>query len=171
MELFSNATFTQLNSKLPPALKSREGEKSWAMQHRLETFEDLDEWPDSVAMAQHLIQAGPLDHPQSKSKQNSKKKRQGLKSFNVFITTAVIAPKSSTATVSRCLGRNSTLKHHLEPDDSMIVKCNISSTDDCRSFNIANAHFANTFNLYKRSTDLANLVEKWPHLSHVPIGC
>ena len=42
MELFSNATFTQLNSKLPPALKSREGEKSWAMQPRLETFEDLD---------------------------------------------------------------------------------------------------------------------------------
>ena len=86
MELYSNATFTQLNSKLPPALKSRGGEKSWAMQPRLETFEDLDEWPDGVAMAQHLIQAVPLDHPQSKSKQNSKKKRQGLKSFTLFIT-------------------------------------------------------------------------------------
>ena len=113
MELFSNATFTQLNSKLPPALKSRGGEKSWAMQPRLETFEDLDEWPDSVAMAQHSIQAGPLDHSQSKSKQNSKEKRQGPKIFNVFNTTAVIAPESSTATSSRCLGRTWYSPHHL----------------------------------------------------------
>jgi hypothetical protein len=31
MELYSNATFTQLNSKLPPALKSRGGEKGRAI--------------------------------------------------------------------------------------------------------------------------------------------
>jgi hypothetical protein len=35
MELHSHATLSQLISKLPPVLKSRWGEKSWAMQSRL----------------------------------------------------------------------------------------------------------------------------------------
>ena len=77
MELHSHATLSQLISKLPPALKSSWGEKSWAMQPRLATVEDLDEWLDGVAMAEQLIRAGSLDHSQSKPK-HSKEKRQGF---------------------------------------------------------------------------------------------
>ncbi len=83
------------------------------MQPRFATIGDLYEWPNGVAIAEHSIQAGSLYHSQFKSKQTSKEKRQGLKSFNVINTTAVIAPESSTATSSSCPGRNSTLKHHL----------------------------------------------------------
>ena len=60
MELHSHATLSQLISKLPPALKSRWGEKSWAMQPRLATVEDLDEWLDDVAMAEQSIRAVSL---------------------------------------------------------------------------------------------------------------
>ncbi len=313
MELHSHATLSQLISKLPPALKSRWGEKSWAMQPRLTTVEDLDEWLDGVAMAEQSIRAESHDHSQSNPKKNSKEKRQGSKSINVFATTAEITTEPSTAISPRCPGCNSTHKHHLKdcrqfkkipvekrvaivkenkvcfrclvlghrsrecsqkercdqanydgthhpllhgaprmypkpavetpagfsgaieaetigsrtllpivpvsiktngksvvlfalldqgsqilvmktatasqlglegpvrrvttktvegkskPVNRMIVKFDISSIDGRYSFNIVNEHVADTFNLNKRSIDLANLIKKWPYLSHVPI--
>ena len=63
MELHSHATLSQLVAKLPPALKSRWGEKSWAMQPTLATVEDLDQWLDGVAMAEQSIRAGSSEAP------------------------------------------------------------------------------------------------------------
>jgi hypothetical protein len=57
MELYSHATLSQLVTKLPPALKSYWGEKSWAMQPALASIEDLDQWLEGVAMAEKSIRA------------------------------------------------------------------------------------------------------------------
>jgi hypothetical protein len=84
------------------------------MQPRLTTVEDLDEWLDGVAMAEQSIRAESHDHSQSNPKKNSKEKRQGSKSINVFATTAEITTEPSTAISPRCPGCNSTHKHHLK---------------------------------------------------------
>ena len=57
MELHSNSTLSQLVSKLPPVLRSRWGEKSWAMQPNLPTVVDFDTWLDNVSMAEFCVRA------------------------------------------------------------------------------------------------------------------
>jgi hypothetical protein len=53
--------------KLPPALKSRWGEKSWAMQPTLATVEDFGQWLDEVAMAERSIRVSSIETPQQRS--------------------------------------------------------------------------------------------------------
>ena len=108
MELHSHTTLSQLVAKLPPMLKSRWGERSWAMQPTLSTVEDLDQWLDGVAMAEQSIRAGQTDverHRPGKQTEN-----RGHR--NVFnITTGNRSPASK---LSCCPGCNSTYQHHLK---------------------------------------------------------
>ena len=53
-----------------------------------------------------------------------------------------------------------TVEGKSKPVNRMIVKFDISSIDGLYSFNIVNAHVADTFNLNKRSIDLENLIRK-----------
>ncbi|XP_057368282.1 uncharacterized protein LOC130689298 [Daphnia carinata] len=110
MELHSNATLSQLVSKLPPALRSRWGEKSWSMQPQLSTVEDLDKWLDGIAMAEHSIRAGSIEsyHEKPHRKINDGKNRSHP-GHNVFNTTVdrPIEP-------AKCPGCKSIHYHHLK---------------------------------------------------------
>ncbi|KZS03751.1 Uncharacterized protein APZ42_033447 [Daphnia magna] len=112
LELHSHATLSQLVSKLPPALRSRWGEKSWSMQPHLSTVEDLDKWLDGVPMAEYSIRAGFAETPQPRlSKKPTDGKQRGTPSHNVFNTTTDKTDKSDQ---SRCPGCKSTHPHHLK---------------------------------------------------------
>jgi hypothetical protein len=86
MELHSHATLSQLVAKLPPALRSRWGEKSWAMQPTLATVEDLDQWLDGVAMAEQSIRAGSSEAPHQKQGKQVDEKRRSAHKVNAFST-------------------------------------------------------------------------------------
>jgi hypothetical protein len=86
MELHSHATLSQLVAKLPPALKSRWGERSWAMQPTLATVEDLDQWLDGVAMAEQSIRAGSSEAPHQKQGKQVDEKRRSAHKVNAFST-------------------------------------------------------------------------------------
>ncbi|XP_057371748.1 uncharacterized protein LOC130692631 [Daphnia carinata] len=101
MELYSHTTLSQLISKLPPTLKSRWGEKSWAMQ--LTSIEDLDQWLDGVAMAEQSIRASSIETPHRQHIKPSEEKRRTPHKPNVFNTTSVTLPKSNNdEAASRC---------------------------------------------------------------------
>jgi len=53
--------------------------------------------------------------------------------------------------------------------DRKIVNFSVSSTDGRFSFEISDVHVMETFELNKRSIDLASLSKQWPHLVHVPV--
>jgi hypothetical protein len=120
MELYSHATLSQLVLKLPPALKSRWGEKSWAMQPTLATVEDLDQWLDGVAMAERSIQASSIETPQQRSAKPTDEKRRVLHRPNVFNNTVTHDEPDADDKTTRCPGCNSTHQHHII---------------DCRKFN------------------------------------
>ncbi|KZR98670.1 Uncharacterized protein APZ42_005806, partial [Daphnia magna] len=112
MELHSHATLSQLVSKLPPALKSRWGEKSLSIKPHLSTVEDLDQWLDGVAMAEHSIRAVSTEvhQPKIQSKPNDSRHRSPT-SHNIFNTTT---DKSTEQKISKCPGCKSTHSHHLK---------------------------------------------------------
>jgi hypothetical protein len=116
MELHSHATLAQLVAKLPPALKSRWGEKSWAKQPQLSTVEDLDKWLDDVAMAEHSIRAGAMESSRSSGDPPKKSNRDGRRgqSHNVFNTTTENRPAQQSTNQLRCPCCDSTDQHHLE---------------------------------------------------------
>jgi hypothetical protein len=89
VELYSHATLSQLVAKLPPALKSRWGEKSWAMQPTLASIEDLDQWLDGVAMAEKSIQASSVESSYQRPVKPTEEKRRTHKPnvFNITSTT------------------------------------------------------------------------------------
>jgi hypothetical protein len=87
MELNSHATLSQLVAKLTPALKSRWGEKSWAMQPTLATVEDLDQWLDGVAMSEQSIRAGSTEAPHQKQGKQVDDERRFAHKANAFNTT------------------------------------------------------------------------------------
>ncbi|XP_046644638.1 protein transport protein SEC31-like [Daphnia pulicaria] len=120
MELYSHATLSQLVSKLPPALKSRWGEKSWSMQPTLATVEDLDQWLDGVAMAERSIQASSIETPQQRSAKPTDEKRRVLHRPNVFNNTVTHDESDANDKTPRCPGCNSTHQHNII---------------DCRKFN------------------------------------
>ena len=62
-----------------------------------------------------------------------------------------------------------TINGKSKPTDRQIVEFDITSLDGLYTFNIVDAHVADTFQLNKKSIDLAGLIKKWPHLAHVPI--
>jgi hypothetical protein len=59
------------------------------MQSQLATVEDLDQWLDGVAMAEHSIRAGSTEPKRSStdSKSPSRVARRGQSGYNVFATT------------------------------------------------------------------------------------
>ena len=98
MELFSNATLSQLVSKLPPLLKSRWGETSWKMQPRLPSVLDFDEWFDNVSMAEYSIRAGFLTY-QTQSSGKKQNRHQQSPGPNVYSVTK--QPESSACFVCK----------------------------------------------------------------------
>ena len=62
-----------------------------------------------------------------------------------------------------------TINGESKPTDRQIVEFDITSLDGLYTFNIVDVHVADTFQLNKKSIDLASLIKKWPHLAHVPI--
>ena len=115
MELHSHATLSQLVSKLPPALKSRWGEKSWAMQPTLASVEDLDQWIDGVTMAEQSIRASSVETTQQRSGRPTDEKRRQLYKPNVFNTTTVTSTKPLVPDMTpRCPGCNSKHQHCLK---------------------------------------------------------
>ncbi|XP_057374666.1 uncharacterized protein LOC130695542 [Daphnia carinata] len=115
MELYSHTTLSQLISKLPPALKSRWGEKSWAMQPTLASIEDLDQWLDGVSMAEQSIRASSIETPHRQHIKPSEEKRRTPHKPNVFTTTSVTPPKpNNDEAASRCPGCNSKHPHRLK---------------------------------------------------------
>jgi len=114
MELYSHATLSQLVAKLPPALKSRWGEKSWAMQPTLASIEDLDQWLDGVAMAEKSIRASSMDSSHQRPAKLTEEKRRTHKP-NVFNITSATLPKTDADDTSpRCPGCNSKHQHRLK---------------------------------------------------------
>ncbi len=113
MELYSHATLSQLVAKLPPALKSRWGEKSWAMQPTLASIEDLDQWLDGVAMAEKSIRAISVESSHQRPVTPTEEKR-GTHKPNVFNSTSTTPTKTDAEDKRpRCSGCNSTHQHRL----------------------------------------------------------
>jgi hypothetical protein len=72
MELHRHAT---LSHKLPPVLKNRWCEKSWAMQPTLTSVEDLDQWIDGVTMMVRSIRASSMETTPQRSLKPTDDKR------------------------------------------------------------------------------------------------